>query len=132
VLTERLAGTTIEELDQAEAALAGAEATLAARRVSALRLDVRADAIPGHADDVLRHHAVSILLSGFVFPYDGMPVAAQIAAQILPLTHFLLLVRGIVLKGAELGELLTPMRNLGIMFAIAMTISILRFRKRLD
>ncbi len=74
----------------------------------------------------------SILLSGFVFPFDGMPVAAQIAAQILPLTHFLLLVRGIVLKGAELGELLAPMRNLGIMFAIAMTISILRFRKRLD
>jgi len=74
----------------------------------------------------------SILLSGFMFPFDGMPKGAQIIAQALPLTHFVVLVRGIVLKGAELGELLTPLRNLGIVFAIAMTLAIARFRKRLD
>jgi ABC-2 type transport system permease protein len=74
----------------------------------------------------------SILLSGFMFPFDGMPKAAQILAQALPLTHFVVLVRGIVLKGAELGELLVPLRNLGIVFVVAMTLAIARFRKRLD
>ena len=74
----------------------------------------------------------SILLSGFMFPFDGMPKAAQMIAQILPLTHFVVLVRGIVLKGAELGELMDPLRNLGIVFAVAMTLAIARFRKRLD
>jgi ABC-2 type transport system permease protein len=74
----------------------------------------------------------SILLSGFVFPFDGMPKAVQIIAQALPLTHFIILIRGIALKGAELGELLVPLRNLGIVFAVAMTLAMLRFRKRLD
>ena len=74
----------------------------------------------------------SILLSGFMFPFDGMPRAAQIIAQALPLTHFVVLVRGIVLKGAELGELLAPLRNLGIVFIVAMTLAMLRFHKRLD
>ena len=74
----------------------------------------------------------SILLSGFMFPFDGMPRAAQWFAQILPLTHFVVLVRGIVLKGAELSELLEPLRNLGIVFVVAMALAIARFRKRLD
>ena len=74
----------------------------------------------------------SILLSGFVFPFDGMPTAAQYIAQVLPLTHFIVLVRGIVLKGAELADLLEPLRNLGIVFVVSMTLAILRFRKRLD
>ena len=74
----------------------------------------------------------SILLSGFMFPFDGMPKAAQVIAQALPLTHFVVLVRGIVLKGAELGELMGPLRNLGIVFAVAMTLAVVRFRKRLD
>ena len=74
----------------------------------------------------------SILLSGFVFPFDGMPALAQDIARVLPLTHFIVLVRGIVLKGAELSDLLVPLRNLGIVFVVAMTLAILRFRKRLD
>ena len=74
----------------------------------------------------------SILLSGFLFPFDGMPTAAQYIAQVLPLTHFIVLVRGIVLKGAELTELLDPLRNLGIVFVISMTLAVIRFRKRLD
>ena len=46
-----------------------------------------------------------ILLSGFMFPYAGMPKAAQYFAEILPLTHFIRLIRGIVLRGASLPEL---------------------------
>lgn len=74
----------------------------------------------------------SILLSGFVFPFDSMPKTAQIIAQVLPLTHFVVLVRGVVLRGAELGELLDPIRNLAIVFAVAMSLAVARFRKRLD
>ena len=74
----------------------------------------------------------SILLSGFMFPFDGMPRFAQILGQALPLTHFVVLVRGIVLKGAELGELMAPLRNLGIVFVVAMALAVARFRKRLD
>src|SRR5437773_11481283 len=47
----------------------------------------------------------SILLSGFMFPFRGMPDWAQWLGSLLPLTHFLLLVRGIMLKGSPLGEL---------------------------
>ena len=46
----------------------------------------------------------SILLSGFVFPFDGMPQVARWIAQLLPLTHFVELVRGIVLRGAGAGR----------------------------
>ena len=74
----------------------------------------------------------SILLSGFIFPFDGMPRAAQAIAQVLPLTHYVTIARGIVLKGAELSEVLMPLRNLGIVFLLSMTFAVLRFRKRLD
>ena len=43
----------------------------------------------------------SILLSGFMFPFDGMPRAAQWIAEMLPLTHFVRLIRGIMLRGAD-------------------------------
>ncbi len=74
----------------------------------------------------------SILLSGFMFPFDGMPELAQRIAEVLPLTHFVRLIRGIVLRGADLGELMPEIRALLIFFAIAMTLAVLRFRKRLD
>ena len=74
----------------------------------------------------------SILLSGFIFPFDGMPQPAQYFAQILPLTHFVVLVRGILLKGAGLVELVPPLQKLGILFLVTMTLAMLRFRKRLD
>ncbi|MGH8187611.1 MAG: ABC transporter permease, partial [Steroidobacteraceae bacterium] len=63
----------------------------------------------------------SILLSGFVFPYEGMPQAARWLAQLLPLTHFVELVRGIVLRGAGLGELLAPVGKLVVFTALALT-----------
>jgi ABC-2 type transport system permease protein len=50
----------------------------------------------------------SILLSGFMFPFDGMPKPAQWIAQVLPLTHFNELVRGIVPRGAPIGDLGRP------------------------
>lgn len=74
----------------------------------------------------------SILLSGFMFPFDGMPLAAQRIAEVLPLTHFVRLARGIILRGAEIGELFPEIRALLVFFGIAMTLAILRFRKRLD
>ena len=74
----------------------------------------------------------SILLSGFVFPFDGMPQPAQYFAQALPLTHFVVLVRGILLKGASLADLVLPLQKLGIIFLVSMTLAMIRFRKRLD
>ncbi|HEU4601724.1 MAG TPA: ABC transporter permease [Steroidobacteraceae bacterium] len=74
----------------------------------------------------------SILLSGFMFPFEGMPQFAQWLAQLLPLTHFIVLIRGIVLRGAGLGELQLPIYKL-LGFVIAMlSLVTLRFRKRLD
>jgi ABC-2 type transport system permease protein len=73
----------------------------------------------------------SILLSGFLFPFDGMPKAAQIIAQVLPLTHFNTIVRGVVLRGAELGDLLLPLLKLTAFLVAAVTIAATRFRKRL-
>jgi ABC-2 type transport system permease protein len=74
----------------------------------------------------------SILLSGFMFPFDGMPRAAQWIAETLPLTHFLRLVRGVMLRGASLGDLLPEVFALLAFFVVMMTVAVLRFRKRLD
>lgn len=74
----------------------------------------------------------SILLSGFMFPFDGMPEAAQAIARLLPLTHFVRLIRGIVLRGAGIGELLPEVGALLIFAAVMLTVAVLRFHKRLD
>ncbi len=74
----------------------------------------------------------SILLSGFVFPFDGMPRFAQILGEILPVTHFIRLTRGIMLREAGLGELYPELVALGIFTVVAMTAAALRFTKRLD
>jgi ABC-2 type transport system permease protein len=73
-----------------------------------------------------------ILLSGFMFPYAGMPAAAQWFAEILPLTHFLRLVRGIMLRAAGLGDLWPSLAALGVFIAVMFTIAVSRVRKRLD
>jgi ABC-2 type transport system permease protein len=67
-----------------------------------------------------------------MFPFDGMPRLAQGIAQVLPLTHFVELVRGIVLRGAPLTAMGLPLMKLGIFFAVALTLAATRFRKRLD
>ena len=74
----------------------------------------------------------SILLSGFMFPFAGMPRVVQWIAELLPLTHFLRLVRGIMLRGASLWELWPDVLALAGFTAVMMTAAILRFRKRLD
>ena len=74
----------------------------------------------------------SILLSGFMFPFDGMPRPAQIIAEALPMTHFMRLIRGVILRGATLPELSSELFVLVGFILAAMTLAILRFNKRLD
>ncbi|WP_449428504.1 ABC transporter permease [Rhodanobacter umsongensis] len=74
----------------------------------------------------------SILLSGFMFPFAGMPRAAQWIAEVLPLTHFLRLIRGVMLRSAGLLELWPDVLALVAFIAVMMTAAVLRFRKRLD
>lgn len=74
----------------------------------------------------------SVLLSGFVFPFDGMPHVAQWIAQVLPLTHFVEIVRGVVLRGASLAAVHWPALKLVAFLVVALGLATLRFRKRLD
>jgi len=74
----------------------------------------------------------SILLSGFMFPFDGMPEAAQYLGEILPNTHFIRLTRGIMLREASLGELLPDLYYLLGFALVAMTLAAKRFARRLD
>lgn len=74
----------------------------------------------------------NILLSGFMFPFLGMPGWAQAIGQMLPLTHFLRVVRGIMLKGADAGDLATEIIWLVALTTIAMGIAVTRFRRTLD
>ncbi len=74
----------------------------------------------------------SILLSGFMFPFDGMPKAAQYIAELLPLTHFTRLIHGIILRGASIGELMSEIYALFAFSAITLILATKRFHKRLD
>jgi ABC-2 type transport system permease protein len=73
-----------------------------------------------------------ILLSGFMFPFDGMPRAAQAIAEVFPLTHFVRIIRGILLRAAPLSEVRAEIWPLLAFLSVAMAASIARFRKRLD
>jgi ABC-2 type transport system permease protein len=73
----------------------------------------------------------NILLSGFMFPFEGMPRAAQMLAHLLPLMHFLRIVRGVTLKGARFGDLLPDVFWLAGLLAGLVALSSLRFRKKL-
>ncbi|MBI5262458.1 MAG: ABC transporter permease [Bradyrhizobium sp.] len=74
----------------------------------------------------------SILLSGFMFPFSGMPVWAQYIGEGLPLTHYLRIVRAIMLKGATLQNLEYDAIALAALMMLAMTIAVTRFRRTLD
>lgn len=74
----------------------------------------------------------SILLSGFMFPFAGMPRVVQWIAEVLPLTHFLRLIRGVMLRGASLWEMWIDVLALAAFTLVMMAVAILRFRKRLD
>jgi len=74
----------------------------------------------------------SILMSGFVFPFDGMPKPAQWFAQLLPLTHFVEMVRGVILRGAPLVDLKVQAAKLLAFFVVTLLIATRRFHKSLD
>jgi len=74
----------------------------------------------------------SILLSGFMFPYEGMPRLAQWIAEVLPATHFIRLIRGIVLRAATLIDLWPDLLWLLGFTVIGLLVAAKRFKKRLD
>ncbi len=74
----------------------------------------------------------SIYLSGLLFPIEGMPAGAQYMAHVIPLTYFLRIVRGIVLKGIGIEYLWRELLPLLAFGAVVFTLSVLRFRKQLD
>ena len=74
----------------------------------------------------------SILLSGFMFPFAGMPVWAQYLGEGLPLTHYIRIVRAILLKGATVANLQYDAIALIVLMLLAMTIAVTRFRSTLD
>ncbi len=74
----------------------------------------------------------SILLSGFMFPFRGMPVWAQCVGEVLPLTHFLRVVRGSLIKGNGLDAVLPELWPIGLFTVVVLTIGVTRYRQRLD
>ena len=74
----------------------------------------------------------NILLSGFMFPFAGMPAWAQVLGELLPLTHFIRIARGIMLKGADLYDLYRDALALLGLMLLAMTLAVRRFRRTLD
>jgi ABC-2 type transport system permease protein len=74
----------------------------------------------------------NILLSGFLFPFAGMPVWAQYVGEALPLTHFLRVIRAIMLKGSNLSDLRYDAAAMFVLMLVAMTIAVTRFRRTLD
>ena len=74
----------------------------------------------------------SLLLSGFMFPYRGMPGWAQALGEIFPLTHFLRLIRAVMLKGADYAGVAQPMAALALFVILYAVLALLRFRRTLD
>jgi ABC-2 type transport system permease protein len=74
----------------------------------------------------------SMLLSGFMFPFRGMPHWAQWAGEALPLTHFLRIVRGILLKGNGLPDVTRELWPIALFAAVAITVAVVRYRRTLD
>jgi ABC-2 type transport system permease protein len=74
----------------------------------------------------------SIMLSGFMFPFRGMPGWAQVLGEALPLTHFLRIVRGILLKGSGAAEIAAETAALAVFLLVAGSVALLRYRQTLD
>ncbi len=74
----------------------------------------------------------SILLSGFMFPFRGMPEWAQAIGSVLPLTHYLRIVRGILLKGSGLPDIAPELWPLLAFLVVAMIVGVKRYRQTLD
>ncbi len=74
----------------------------------------------------------SVLLSGFVFPREAMPKLIQVIGYFIPLTYFLNIVRGIILKGVGIEYLLNDILLLSLLGCLLLILSIVRFKKKLD
>jgi ABC-2 type transport system permease protein len=74
----------------------------------------------------------SILLSGFMFPFRGMPEWAQWIGQVLPLTHFNRIVRGITLKGSDLSAIAPELWPIAAFLLVVATVALVRYRRTLD
>jgi ABC-2 type transport system permease protein len=74
----------------------------------------------------------SLLLSGFMFPFRGMPHWAQAIGEVLPLTHFLRVVRGILLKGNGFAEVGLQLWQIALFAVLALAVGIMRYRQTLD
>jgi ABC-2 type transport system permease protein len=74
----------------------------------------------------------SLLLSGFMFPFRGMPFWAQVIGEVFPLTHFLRIVRGILLKGNGLEDVQPEVWPIALFAAVALVIGVKRYRQTLD
>lgn len=74
----------------------------------------------------------SMLLSGFMFPFLGMPQWAQRVGELLPLTHFLRIIRGIMLKGSAMIDIVNEVVALAIFTVLAIVVALVRFRRTLD
>ena len=74
----------------------------------------------------------SILLSGFMFPFRGMPEWAQVVGQAIPVTHYLRIVRGIMLKGTGFAEAWPNVWPLAVFWAAAAAFALFRYRRTLD
>lgn len=74
----------------------------------------------------------SLLLSGFMFPFRGMPEWAQAIGSVLPLTHFLRIVRGIILKGSTWPDIAPEMIPITLFLCLSLLLGLLRYRQTLD
>ena len=74
----------------------------------------------------------TILLSGFMFPFAGMPGWAQTIGSVIPATHFLRVVRKIMLKGADLADISGDMTSLAMIMVVIVVVAMLRYRQTLD
>ncbi|MGA2401789.1 MAG: ABC transporter permease [Syntrophobacteraceae bacterium] len=74
----------------------------------------------------------SLLLSGFMFPFRGMPHWAQMIGELLPMTHFLRITRGILLKGNGIHDIIPQVWPIVLFIAVAMTVALKRYRRTLD
>jgi ABC-2 type transport system permease protein len=74
----------------------------------------------------------SMLLSGFMFPFRGMPDWAQVLGEVFPLTHFLRIVRGIMLKGAGIHEIAPNVWPLALILLVVSVAALTRYQRTLD
>jgi len=74
----------------------------------------------------------SILMSGFMFPFRGMPGWAQVVGEVLPITHFIRIVRGIMLKGNDWSDVVGEVWPIALFTVVMMTVAITRYRQTLD